>query len=247
MWPQRWLGEAFAQLFLRHGAETFAFTDVERLLGSTALAKVAVSRLRRSGLAYVHAVEDRRRQYRLCDPDVLLLVASGRLNNLHAIPQGRYGRLLGGYAAELHRRGEPIRSVVVFGSAARGRARADSDLDVLIVLSTDASMGERVSRLSALEAKDRVDGELRWLYEHGIDTHVSALPFTRAEVQAFPPILLDIVADGIPLMDDGYFRRMAGILRARLQRVGARRVFLAPDEWYWDLKPGLRFGEVVTI
>lgn len=247
MWPQRWLGETFAQLFLRHGADVFTFADVAHLLKSAASAKVAVSRLRKSGFLYVHEVRERRRRYRLCDPDVFQLLVSGRLKNLHTVPQGRYGRLLGCYMAELHRQGEPVHSVVLFGSAARGRARSDSDIDLLILLSTNASMGERVSGLTALEARDRVEAELRWLYEHGVDTHVSVLPLTIPEVQEFPPVLLDIVADGIPLMDDGLFHKTAAALRAQLSRLGARRIFLSPDEWYWDLKPGLRFGEVVTV
>lgn len=247
MWLQRWLGEAFAQLYLRHGADIFTFADVERLMPSPDLAKVALSRLRRSGVVYVHATHERRRNYRLCDPDVLLLIAAGKLQNLQAIPQGRYGRLLGCYGAELHHRVKSIHSVVVFGSAARGRARVDSDVDLLFVLSTRASMGERISLLTAVETSGRVEAELQWLYEHNVDTHIAALPLTPRELQALPPILLDIVEDGVPLVDDGLFRDAAATVKARLIQLGAQRVFLSQDEWYWDLKPDLHFGEVVVI
>ena len=36
-------------------------------------------------------------------------------------------------------------------------------------------------------------------------------------------------------------------LRARLEELGSRRIELDDGTWYWDLKPDLRPGEVVTL
>jgi hypothetical protein len=57
-----------------------------------------------------------------------------------------------------------------------------------------------------------------------------------------------MVEDAILLCDrDGFFASVLATMRERMQALGSRRVFLEDGSWYWDLKPGLRFGDVVEI
>jgi hypothetical protein len=71
---------------------------------------------------------------------------------------------------------------------------------------------------------------------------------TPDEARAVSPLYLDMVEDGILLLDrDGFFARVLEGLRARMQELGSRRVFLDDGSWYWDLKPDFRWGEVVTL
>jgi len=247
MWLQGWLGQLYSDLYAQHHSEFFTFDDVRKLVKSEGSAKVAVSSLRRAGLLYVHGRLGRRRLYRICDPDVMILISARKLLNIEKIRQGVYARLLGSLTCELFRRISGLRSIVLYGSAARGDAHSDSDIDLLVVFESKASFGERIELLTEVEFDERVEEELSWLYKHGIDTHTSFLPMNPEEVKASPPILLDIVEDGIELLDDGFFRSAADRLKANLERLGAKRVFISPQDWYWDLKPTIRFGEVVAI
>jgi len=247
MWMQSWLGRLYSALYAEHHSELFTFDDVRRLAKSEGSAKVALSSLRRAGVLYVHGRLGRRRLYRICDPDVMVLISARKLLNIEKIRQGVYARLLGSLTCELFRRISALRSIVLYGSAARGLARSDSDIDLLVVFQSKASFGERIELLAEVEFAERVERELTWLYKHGIDTHVSFLPMNPEEVKASPPILLDIVEDGIELLDDGFFRNAAERFKANLERLGARRIFMSPQDWYWDLKPTIKFGEVVAI
>jgi len=247
MWLQSWLGELYSALYAKHRSELFTFDDVRKLVKSEGSAKVALSSLRKAGFLYVHGRLGRRRLYRICDPDVMVLISAGKLLNIEKIRQGTYARLLGSLACELFKRICGLRSIVLYGSAARGLARSDSDIDLLVIFESKASFGERIESLTEVEFDERVEEELSWLYKHGIDTHISFLPMNPEEVKASPPILLDITEDGIELMDDGFFRSVAERFKANLERLGAKRIFISPQDWYWDLKPTIKFGEVVAI
>lgn len=237
----------YAELYVGHRAELFTFRDALGLSKSASMAKAGLSVLRRGGALYVHGREGYRRLYRLCDPEVLTLLIAGRLENLERFEQGRYARLIGLLASELSVEVEGLRSLVVFGSVARGEAQPESDLDLLVVADFKASFGRRLEHLVKVEWGGKVSRELAWLNAHGVDTHVSFLPLTPIEFESHPPILLDIVYDGVSVYDDGFFREHGEAFKASLEAMGARRVFLTPKEWYWDLKPGLRLGEVLEL
>lgn len=36
-------------------------------------------------------------------------------------------------------------------------------------------------------------------------------------------------------------------LSKKLEKMGARKIFLGDGRWYWDLKPDYKLGEVVEI
>ncbi len=45
----------------------------------------------------------------------------------------------------------------------------------------------------------------------------------------------------------GFFAGVLAGLRARLLELGSRRVRMPDGSWYWDLRPGMKHGEVVEI
>jgi len=247
MWPQRWLGDIFSELYARHGRDLFTLAEIVTLVGSTARARVAVSRLRKMGLIHVFSVVERRKQYFLGDPILLPYLSTGRLRNLDLIRQSRYTRLIGLFSAEALQALLAVKSVVLYGSVSRAVAKSDSDVDLLVLMESEESVGERIQRLSRVEDSGWTRQELDWLDDHGIYTHISILPLTEEEAMRFPPILLDILQDGIPIVDDGTFLDIKGKLQPRLVEAGAKRVFLSPNEWYWDLAPGLAAGEVYAV
>jgi len=36
-------------------------------------------------------------------------------------------------------------------------------------------------------------------------------------------------------------------LKMRLLKLGAKRIFIDKERWYWDLKPDYKFGEVIAV
>lgn len=148
------------------------------------------------------------------------------------------------------RLGERLVSAVLFGSVARGEADEGSDLDLLVVLEGfEGSFGDRFQVFQEIEAKDLLDSEpRRRLRERGLGTLISPVPLTPEEVERHPPILLDILTDGIILYDKGDFMKdHLAELEGRLKALKARKVRLPGGRWYWDLKPDYKLGEVVEI
>jgi len=240
MWPQRWLGELYSNLFIRFRTDLATHADIVNLSGSDGKARVAAFQLRRMGLLYVFSRVERRRLYSVADPCVIPYLSSGRISNLDKVPQGRYARLLGLFSVEILEAFPATNAIIVYGSVARGTAQPQSDIDVLILVSdSDESVGERIRKFSGIEDSGNTGRELEWLDGRGICTHISLLPLSLREAEQMPPILLDIVEDGITIADDGSFQKLRGMLRSRLAAQGIRREYLSPNEWYWVLSPEL--------
>jgi hypothetical protein len=71
--------------------------------------------------------------------------------------------------------------------------------------------------------------------------------FTPEEVEKNPPVLLDIVQDGVILYDKNNF--LASVLQKlerKLKELGSKRT-KTDKGYYWILKPDLKPGEVIEI
>jgi hypothetical protein len=138
--------------------------------------------------------------------------------------------------------GPRLISVVLFGSVARRQARPTSDIDLVVVAEDlPRSLAERRRPLLASWERARAARGL------------SAIPWnlvvkSPAEARFHSPLYLDIVEDGVLVLDrGGLFTSVLAAMRARMRELGSRRVHLGDGSWYWDLKPDFRFGEVVEI
>ena len=138
--------------------------------------------------------------------------------------------------------GNRLVSIVLFGSVARRQAHPTSDIDLVLVADgLPRRLAER--RRPFLECWERARAAralppVRW----------SLIVKSPAEARSRIPLYLDIVEEGVLILDRGtFFEGVLAGMRARMRELGSHRVFLEDGTWYWDLKPDFRFGEVVEI
>jgi len=142
--------------------------------------------------------------------------------------------------------GDKFISLVVFGSVARGEARKDSDIDLLLVI--DSIPKRRLERQKEfMEVEKEVEGYLNELFDEGYFIDFSPIIKTPEEAMRLSPLYLDMVEDAIIAYDkDDFFMKILEKVRKRLEELGSKRVRMG-RKWYWILKPDYRFGEVIRI
>jgi predicted nucleotidyltransferase len=144
------------------------------------------------------------------------------------------------YVAALRRRfGSDLVSVVLFGSWARGEARAESDIDLLVV-----ARGLPRSRL------DRSGLLMRTANEVGraLADRISPVSLTPEEAAHTRPFYLGMLSGHVLLVDEGgFFAEILQRLRQRLAELGSRRYIDEDGNEYWDLKPDWKPGDVVEL
>ena len=143
------------------------------------------------------------------------------------------------WAADL---GERLISLVLFGSVARGRARDSSDIDLVVIAEGfPSSLRDRRRPLLALWETARAARGLPAMTWNLVTK-------SREEASYHTPLYLDIVEDGVLILDrEGFFEKILHEMRQRMRALGSRRIYLDDGTWYWNLKPDFHFGEVVEI
>jgi len=139
-------------------------------------------------------------------------------------------------------------SACLFGSAARGNVDQSSDIDILLI-AEDLPEGliSRNRTIKSIQETVKSSAPARALKKMGQSTLISPIMFTPEEASKHPPIMLDIVDDGLILHDrDGFLQRILNDIRRRLKELGARKV-KTQKGWYWILKPDAKLGEEVRI
>jgi predicted nucleotidyltransferase len=142
--------------------------------------------------------------------------------------------------------GERLVSLAVFGSHASGRARPNSDLDLLLVLT--AAAPRRRLRLDEFDQfEDGLAPALETVEQEGWSIELSPVIRTRDEAAGFSILYLDMTVDVRILFDrQEFLRRRLDRMRTELRRLGAQRRTLG-TRWYWVLKKDHRPGEVFEI
>ena len=144
--------------------------------------------------------------------------------------------------------GSNLVSLCLFGSASRGSLREGSDIDFLVVLEkAPASYHSRSKQIVPLADKIRDTREYETLEERSLNLEPSFLLLTTVEVEAHPPILIDLSHEGKILYDkDDFLKCHLTEVRGNLDKLGAFKK-QAPGGYYWVLKPDLKKGEVIEI
>jgi len=107
-------------------------------------------------------------------------------------------------------------------------------------------LGSRVEKLCKIEAL--VIDEVTWLRKHGIHTSLNFYPLQESEAKKMLLLFLDLTEEAIILYDKNQFLEKTLMeLKARLLSRGARRILTDKGNWYWDLKPDYKFGDLVEI
>lgn len=143
---------------------------------------------------------------------------------------------------------ERLISICVFGSVARGEAKPDSDIDVLVVAkSLPMDIGMRIKETNYIHEHLKKSEAYIFLRKSNLAGLVSDIFFAPEEIERHPPILLDIIYDGIILYDKNSFLSNAlRTLKERLEAQKARKVKTEKGH-FWILKPDIASGEVVEI
>lgn len=142
--------------------------------------------------------------------------------------------------------GARLVSLAVFGSYAHGTPRSDSDLDLFIVLEsgTWSRFTERNEEFDAAVERP-CDPHLQALFEEGISMDLSPVILLREEARSFMPLYLDMADHCLIVRDRGGF--LANVLeeiRRRKAHWGSRRS-VAGGHWLWEIRPGLKWNEVL--
>lgn len=131
---------------------------------------------------------------------------------------------------------ERLLAVALFGSAARGQARPDSDIDLLVIVEDDPSAALR----DALAVRQTIEPTLT--------PRLSLLVATPKRLRQNLLLLLDISDHSIILHDpQNVLSDLLTRLRERLCQWGSRKIVLPDGTWVWQLKPDWRPGEVLDL
>ncbi|MHA1712988.1 MAG: nucleotidyltransferase domain-containing protein [Candidatus Ranarchaeia archaeon] len=237
----KWLQRAYAKLYFDYAEDLFTFEEAKICL---ALKKQTVlnvvSYLKRAGWLTVFEKKKNKRLYRLLEPSDTFFSLT-KMKNLGHIKQKKYIPLIIKTSRYLWRNyRDNLISLVLYGSVGRGTATPYSDVDMLVILADseqEKTFGERLDDL--YQSVEAIEGERRFLRAHNILTDISFYPLTKKEASHLLPIYLDIVYDGLILLDtNGYFGKLMTKVKSLLRKYGAKKVVLG-SQWYWQL--GKRF------
>jgi len=112
----------------------------------------------------------------------------------------------------LSKLGDKLVSVIVYGSVARGSARKDSDIDLLII--AESLPKSRMMRQKLfLSIEGNLEPLMNDLWDKGFYLDFSPIMLSPEEASKIRPIYLDMVEDSIILYDkNGFFKsRLNGV------------------------------------
>jgi hypothetical protein len=146
--------------------------------------------------------------------------------------------------------GESLISLVLYGSVARGKAKVDSDIDLLLILDNlPDNYHRRLDQVLEVQACLKREEIYKKTRERlGIEPFLSYLILSQEEAKENRHIYLDMVEDARIVYDQGdFFSDRLKQIKQRLRELGSRRIWLEDGTWYWDLKPDLKPDEVFTL
>jgi len=239
------LYRAYATLYDKFSTDLFTFEELRETAGLSLTSSLKyASLLRGRGYMIIFSRAGRTRRYRLLSPEQAFFEHL-HMKGLGLVRQERYIPLLTDVCMQLHRSSLGLLGVWLFGSVARGDARPNSDVDLLVV-ATNLN-GSRARMVDAVLSGVDITGEKNFFFSNGFVTDVSFYPMAEEELGRFYPIMLDVMDHGVII----YERRevLSRVARSMKEWLAAMRVRKVPLErgWMWLLPPDLRVGERVGV
>jgi predicted nucleotidyltransferase len=237
------MAKTYSKLLLRFGLGKFRALEALGIIGAKN-PYLILHRLCRNG----YLVRVSRGVFRASHPTVLVLEMAG-FRWRDKIVQKDYldflellvARIVEGFW-------DKLASLVIFGSIAAGRARAESDVDVLVVAEElPESYTDRLRLWREIVAGLESE-RLRLWREKGLYPLIDPILLTTSEAKRIQPFYLDLLDNAVIIYDkDEFMHRVLEELRARLKALGAIKVKLPNGSWYWIIKPSARHGEVIEV
>jgi predicted nucleotidyltransferase len=134
-----------------------------------------------------------------------------------------------------------LTSFIIFGSYARGEAKLNSDLDILIILKEKSTTGKELDFFNK-KVEIPVEKDLQKLYETwGINLELSPIIFSEEEAKYFNPLYLDMVENSIIVYDkDGFFSKILkkiSEIKKKVKKVNQGNTFI------WEMVEENPIGE----
>jgi uncharacterized protein len=244
IWVPQWLGRVHAELAESFGYRPFTSVEARRRLGAgSARTNLALSRLARAGWlghlaqGWYVAIPARAIQSALATGWDVRLKDQDFYPTLGVVV-GRILELLG----------PRLTALALFGSAARGEQRPESDVDLLVVADFDSD--QPLTWLESLRPVREVSEAIAFRqWEQSRTYHaVQMVPFRPEQLADPGPLFLDLTEDAILIEDGrGALDQVLARLRSRLERLGARRLRDQLGYRYWELSPSAKAGQTVEV
>ncbi|MEM1549711.1 MAG: nucleotidyltransferase domain-containing protein [Candidatus Methanomethylicia archaeon] len=238
----RWLGENYFKLFKAYPYRPFTIDEAYSSLNLDGkLVRVVLSELCKLGwiLRFGRGV------YIVLSPYSMVLRGSWE----DKLRQKEYLPLILMMAGRVFERFDGrLVSMVIFGSIARGEAKPNSDLDVLVIVKgLPEKYSERIRQV--IEILDDVREVKLWLWrEKGIFCNIEFIVLTPDEASIIQPVYLDMIDNSILIYDkNDFFKKILEGFAKKLSELGAEKVVLPNGKWFWRLKSQVKWGEAVTI
>ena len=236
----------YSELYFKYGLNEFDINDLDRNIKSLEAGtpiNILLERLCRKG--YLERIS--RGRYRVIHPNILLLESIGYDWRSRIKPEYRpMLELVIAKFIEYFR--EKLISIILFGSLARGTVKEYSDIDLLVVADPiPQDYSDRVKIVSRII--DEVGGvRLKLWRDKGIYPLIDVILLNRDEAKLSHPFYLDMVRDAIIIYDkDSFMEKRIDSIRRRLDELGSVRVQLPNGRYYWILKPGIKWGEIIEL
>jgi uncharacterized protein len=146
--------------------------------------------------------------------------------------------------------GSGLRSLVLFGSLARGAANEESDIDLLLVADgLPESYDKRLSMIRSILSFEPIEKWRNLLWkERGIYPLIEVISLSAEEALTTHPFYLDMTESAIMIYDrEMFFARKLGDLRARLEEIGAFKSVLPSGQRFWVLAKDASAAEKLVL